>query len=69
MPLAEETRAQAEAALKEVEAITAKLLPEPKGELVTADAADPAVKAEIDRRKAEIDMTNTQSIIRFGSWR
>ena len=67
MPMAEETRVQAEAALKEVEAITANLLPEPKGELVAADAADPAVRAEIDKRKAEIDMSNTQSIIRFGS--
>ncbi len=65
--MAEETRVQAEAALKDVEAITANLLPEPKGELIAADAAEPAVKAEIDRRKAEIDMTNTQSIIRFGS--
>ena len=31
--MAEEVRAQAEAALKEVEAITASILPEPKGEL------------------------------------
>ena len=65
--MADETREQAEAALKEVEAITAKLLPEPKGELVAADAADPAVRAEIEKRKAEIDISNTQSIIRFGS--
>ena len=65
--MAEETRAQAEAALKEVEAITANLLPEPKGELIAVDAADPAVQAEIEKRKAEIDMSNTQSIIRFGS--
>ncbi len=65
--MAEETRVQAEAALKEVETITAHLLPEPTGEIVAADAADPATSAEIERRKAEIDMTNTQSIIRFGS--
>ena len=66
--MAEEIRAQAQAALEEVEAITAKLLPEPKGELIVADvAADPALQGEIDRRKAEIDMSNTQSIIRFGS--
>ena len=50
--MAEETRAQAEAALKEAEAITAHLLPEPKGEVIAADAADPALKAEIERRKA-----------------
>lgn len=65
--MAEETRAKAEAALKDVEAITAKLLPEPKAELVPADSADPAVHAEIEKRKAEIDLSNTQSIIRFGS--
>jgi uncharacterized protein YaaN involved in tellurite resistance len=65
--MAEDTRAKAEAALKEVEAITAKLLPEPKGELIVVDAADAATKAEIEKRKAEIDLSNTQSIIRFGS--
>ncbi len=65
--MAEEVRAQAEAALKDIEEITAKLLPEPKGELIVVDAADPAVSAEIARRKSEIDLSNTQSIIRFGS--
>ena len=65
--MAEEIRAKAEAALKDVEAITAHLLPEPKGELIVVDTADPATKAEIERRKAEIDIANTQSIIRFGS--
>jgi uncharacterized protein YaaN involved in tellurite resistance len=65
--MAEDTRAQAEAALKEVEAVTAKLLPEPRGELIVVDTADPGVQAEIEKRKAEIDMSNTQSIIRFGS--
>ena len=65
--MTEEIRAQAEAALKDVEAITANLLPEPKGELIVVDAADPASKAEIEKRKAEIDMADTQSIIRFGS--
>jgi uncharacterized protein YaaN involved in tellurite resistance len=65
--MAEETRAKAEAALKEVEAITAHLLPEPKGELIVVDTADASTKAEIERRKAEIDIGNTQSIIRFGS--
>ncbi len=47
--MAEETRVQAEAALKDVEAITAHLLPEPKGEVVPADAADPATRAEIEQ--------------------
>lgn len=65
--MSDETRAQAEAALKEAETITAHLLPEPKGELIAADVADPGTRAEIERRKGEIDMEDTQSIIRFGS--
>jgi uncharacterized protein YaaN involved in tellurite resistance len=65
--MAEQTRAEAEATLKEVEAVTAKLLSEPKGELIAVDAADPATRAEIKKRKAEIDLSSTQSIIRFGS--
>jgi len=63
----QDIRAQAEASLKEVEAVTATLLPEPKAEAVPADLTDPAVKAEIEKRKAEIDLSSSQSIIRFGS--
>jgi uncharacterized protein YaaN involved in tellurite resistance len=65
--MAENVRAEAEAALKEVEVVTATLLPEPKGEVQPADVSDPAIRAEIERLKAGIDVTNTQSIIRFGS--
>ena len=65
--MTEQVRAEANAVLKEVEAVTANLLPEPKAELATIDAADPALRAEIEKRKAEIDITNSQSIIRFGS--
>ncbi len=67
--MTEEVRAKAEAALKDVEAVTATLLPEPETEEPVLDSkvADPATQAEINRRKAEIDMENTQSIIRFGS--
>jgi uncharacterized protein YaaN involved in tellurite resistance len=65
--VSEQTRTRAEAALKEAEAVTAKLLPEPAGDMVPADSSDPATKAEIERRKAEIDLSSTQSIIRFGS--
>jgi uncharacterized protein YaaN involved in tellurite resistance len=65
--MAENIRAQAEATLKEVAAVTANLLPEPKGELIVVDVADPGLRAEIEKRKAEIDMSDTQSIIRFGS--
>ncbi len=66
--MAEDIRAQAEATLREVEAVTTTLLPEPKGEgAIAAAAADPALAAEIEKRKAEIDLGDTQSIIRFGS--
>jgi uncharacterized protein YaaN involved in tellurite resistance len=65
--MTQDVRAQAQQALQEVEAVTAALLPEPKGELISLEAADPAVKAEIERRKAEIDVGDTQSIIRFGT--
>lgn len=61
------TREQAQAALKEVEEVTAMLLPEPSTALVPLEEADAPVKAEIERRMAEIDIGNTQSIIEFGS--
>jgi uncharacterized protein YaaN involved in tellurite resistance len=63
----EEIRREAETALKQAEVVTAALLPEPKAEIVAADTSDPAVRAEIEKRKAEIDLSSTQSIIRFGS--
>jgi uncharacterized protein YaaN involved in tellurite resistance len=65
--MSEEIRKEAEAALKEAEAVTTLLLPEPKEAPIAADTGDPAVRAEIEKRKAEIDLTSTQSIIRFGS--
>lgn len=65
--MTDQVRAEAEAALKDVETITGNLLPEPKGEIIPADTADPTLRAEIERRKAEIDLSNSQSIIRFGS--
>ncbi|MEM6467064.1 MAG: toxic anion resistance protein, partial [Pseudomonadota bacterium] len=63
----EDVRAQAQTALKEIEQVTSVLLPEPKGDLIVLEKADPVEKAEIDKRIAELDMADTQSIIRFGS--
>jgi uncharacterized protein YaaN involved in tellurite resistance len=60
-------RQQAQATLAEVEKVTAVVLPEPGREIVPLDAAPPPVAADIKARMAEIDMTNTQSIISFGS--
>ena len=65
--MSDETRTRAEAALREAEVVTANLLPEPQAAVVPADGADAATQAEIERRKAEIDIGSTQSIIRFGS--
>lgn len=65
--MTESVRDQAAQALAEVEKVTAVLLPEPGGEVVALDQAAPDRKAEIERRMAELDMTNTQTIIAFGS--
>ncbi|NSX54485.1 toxic anion resistance protein [Parasulfitobacter algicola] len=65
--MSEDVRKKAEATLQDVEKITAVVLPEPKGELITLDQADAPSSAEIEKRMAEIDMSNTQSIIEFGS--
>jgi uncharacterized protein YaaN involved in tellurite resistance len=60
-------RKKAEAALAEVEKVTAVVLPEPKGELVTLEAADAPTSAEIQKRVAEINIEDTNSIVSFGS--
>ncbi len=65
--MSEITRKKAEATLADVEKVTAVVLAEPKGELVTMAAADKPTTTEIKRRMAEIDMDNTQSIVGFGS--
>jgi len=65
--MSETIRQKAEAALAEVEKVTAVVLAEPKGELVTLEAADPPTSAEIEKRVAEIDIEDTNSIVSFGS--
>jgi len=65
--MSDEIRAKAETALKDAEAITATLLPEAKSELIVLDVASAEEKAAISTRMAELDMDDTQSIIRFGS--
>jgi len=65
--MAETIQKQAAAALAEIEKVTAVVLSEPGRELITLEAAAPAHAAEIQKRMAEIDMSNTQSIISFGS--
>jgi len=63
----ESTRQKAAAALKEVEAVSAMVLPEPSTELVPLKDADEPTSAEITSRISELDKTDTGSIIAFGS--
>ncbi|MEM6727496.1 MAG: toxic anion resistance protein [Pseudomonadota bacterium] len=65
--MSETVRTQAEAALADVEKITAVVLPEPSTELVPLGKADAKTKPEIKKRMAEIDISDTQSIVEFGS--
>ncbi len=65
--MSETVRQQAEAALKEVEAISAVILPDPSTALVPLKEADKPTAKEITKRMAELDMTDTNSIINFGS--
>ncbi|MCE8009331.1 toxic anion resistance protein [Aestuariivita sp.] len=65
--MSETTREQAQAALAEVEAVSAVILPEPKGEIVALAEADAPVSAEIRKRMDEIDISSTGSIVGFGS--
>ena len=55
------------AALADVEKVTAVVLPEPGRDLVPLEAAPAPLAEDIRKRMAELDMTNTQSIISFGS--
>lgn len=65
--MSETVQADAAALLTEVEKVTAVILPEPMAEVVPLEAA-PADQAEaIRKRMAEVDLSNTQSIISFGS--
>ena len=67
--MSETVRQKAEAALAQVEEVTAVVLPEPvdAGAIVPLEEADAPVGAEIRARMDEIDMEDTQSIVSFGS--
>lgn len=62
-----QTQARAEAALPELEAVTAVVLPEPAPPVAPLADAAPPVAEEIRRRMAEIDLSDTTSIVHFGS--
>ena len=65
--MSDTVRTDAATALAEVEKVTTALLPVPTGEVVELEAAAPDQAAEIKRRMDEVDLSNTQSIISFGS--
>jgi uncharacterized protein YaaN involved in tellurite resistance len=60
-------RSQAEEAAKLVDELNAVVLPEPRADMVPLPQADPPTRQEIERRMAEIDMGDTNSIVAFGS--
>ena len=67
--MSENIRQKAEAALAEVEEVSRMILPEPAdaNAIVLLDQADTAQGAEIRARMDEIDMSDTNSIVSFGS--
>ena len=65
--MTETIREKAAQDLKLIEEVTAVILPEPATALVPLAQADKPLAAEIEKRMAEIDMENTNSIIGFGS--
>lgn len=60
-------RQKAEKSTAALEELTAVVLKEPSTELVPLAQADAPVAAEIRRRMDEVDMTDTNSIVSFGS--
>ncbi|WP_112872721.1 toxic anion resistance protein [Paracoccus endophyticus] len=62
-----QTQARAQAALPELQAVTAVVLPEPAAQVVSLDQAPPPIATEIRRRMDEIDLRDTTSIVHFGS--
>ena len=65
--MSDTVRAKAAEALAEVEQVTAVLLPEPTTALVPLAEAEPPLAASIEKAIGEIDMGDTNSIVRFGS--
>lgn len=67
--MSDSVREAAKATLTEARKVTETILPEPApaAEVVSIEQADPARAAEIRRRMAEIDLSDTRSIVGFGS--
>lgn len=67
--MSDTVRQKAEAALAEVQEVTAVVLPEPAAPnaVVPLSDADAPTSAEISKRMAELNMSDTNSIVTFGS--
>ena len=65
--MTDETRRRAEDIRTEIETVISAPLSQPKDEPVSVRTADPQLAAEIRRRMDEIDLTDSGSIVRFGT--
>ncbi len=65
--MTETVREKAQASVALLDEVNAVVLPEPSTDLVPLAKADAPVAAEIRKRMDEIDMTDTNSIVSFGS--
>ncbi|WP_405401556.1 toxic anion resistance protein [Paracoccus sp. Ld10] len=65
--MSDETKRRAAAAQAQIEALTSAPLPEPAPAASSLSDADPAVQAQIRARMAEIDLKDSNSILRFGT--
>ncbi|MEM6623036.1 MAG: toxic anion resistance protein [Pseudomonadota bacterium] len=61
------TQEKATALAEQTKAELVEVLPDPVADIVPYEGADPTTKSEIDRRISELDMSDTQTIIKFGS--
>ncbi len=65
--MSDNVRSKAQQSATEIEQVTAVTLPDPNPEIVPLAKADAPVGAEIRRRMAEIDMSDSGSIVAFGT--
>jgi len=65
--MSETVRQKAQQSLELVDEVTSITLPEPKAEIIALDDADAPLGDAIRVRMDEIDMSNTNSIVSFGS--
>lgn len=65
--MSDETKRRAEAAQAQIDALTGQTLPDPAPEPRNLSDADPKTQAAIRARMAEIDLKDSQSILRFGT--